>query len=121
MKIAISKNIDELSKLVASWITTYINKTLINQARFTIALSGGNTPKKLYQLLASDEFKDKIEWSRLHIFLGDERHVPLSDERSNAKMVFETLLDHVPVPRKQIHMIRTDIPPENAAEEYEQL
>src|SRR5688572_30831341 len=101
MHIATTKNIDDLSALVASWITTYINKTLINQAQFSIVLSGGNTPRKLYQLLASAEYRDKIDWNRLHVFSGDERCVPASDDRSNAKMFFETLLDHVPIPPSQ--------------------
>jgi len=121
MHIATTKNIDDLSALVASWITTYINKTLINQAQFSIVLSGGYTTRKLYQLLASAEYRDKIDWNRLHIFSGDERCVPASDDRSNAKMFFETLLDHVPIPSAQVHTIRTDIAPENSAAEYEQL
>src|SRR5258708_2894932 len=89
----ISKNIDELSKDVAEWMVEYINEVLQKQDRFTIALSGGSTPKKLYQLLASDQFKNKIDWQKLHIFWGDERYVPFEDERNNARMAFDTLLN----------------------------
>ncbi|MBK5272485.1 MAG: 6-phosphogluconolactonase, partial [Bacteroidia bacterium] len=63
----------------------------------------------------------KIDWSKIIFFWGDERCVPFSDERNNAKMAFENLLDHVPVKKKQIHVIRTDIEPEAAAIEYEKL
>jgi len=119
MSVLITKNIEELSQQVAQWMVDYIHKTLLLQDRFTIALSGGSTPKKLHRLLASDQFKNKIDWQKLHVFWGDERYVPFTDERSNAKMAFDTLLDHVPVPKSQIHIMRTDIDPEEAAKEYE--
>ena len=85
-------------------------------------LSGGGTPQKLNTLLAAAPYKEKIDWTKLHIFWGDERFVPYADERNNAKMAFDTLLDHVPVPATQIHRMRTEnIIPEVAAGEYEQI
>ena len=57
MKMNLSNNIDELSFQFAQWLATYIYETLSKQDRFTVALSGGGTPKKLYKLLASEEFK----------------------------------------------------------------
>jgi len=119
MQLNIYNNIEELSQHVAEWMVDYIHKTLQLQDRFTIALSGGSTPKKLHLLLASDPFKNKIDWQKLHVFWGDERYVPLTDERNNAKMAFDTLLDYVPVPKSQIHIMRTDIDPEESANEYE--
>lgn len=121
MQLNIAKDIDELSKEVAVWITTYIEKILKHQERFTIVLSGGNTPKKLYQLLASGKYRNKIEWSKLHFFWGDERYVPFTDNRNNAKMAFENLLNHIPASKDQIRLMRTDIEPEAAASEYEKL
>lgn len=121
MQLNISKNPEELSWRVAEWMVGCIDETLQKQDRFTIALSGGNTPKKLNLLLASDEFKDRIDWEKCHVFWGDERYVPFSDDRNNAKMAFDTLLDHVPVPKAQIHIMRTDIDPELSAREYEKL
>src|SRR4030095_9734130 len=121
MSVTITKNIDELSQHVAEWMVDYIHKTLLLQDRFTIALSGGSTPKKLNLLLASDPFKNKIDWQKLHVFWGDERYVPFTDDRNNAKMAFDTLLDHVPVPGSQIHIMRTDIDPEQSAKEYEAI
>lgn len=119
MKMHISNNIDELSFQFAQWLVAYIEETLSKQDRFTIALSGGGTPKKLYQLLASDEFKEKIDWKKMHFFWGDERCVSYEDERSNTRMAFETLLDHVPVANEQVHKIQTDIDPAEAANAYE--
>ncbi|HMG67649.1 MAG TPA: 6-phosphogluconolactonase [Chitinophagaceae bacterium] len=121
MQLNISNNPEELSWRVAEWMVGCIQETLQKQDRFTIALSGGNTPKKLNLLLASDEFKDTIDWEKCHVFWGDERYVPFSDDRNNAKMAFDTLLDHVPVPKSQIHIMRTDIDPELSAKEYEKI
>ena len=121
MQLITTKNIDELNWQVAEWMTGYINEVLKEQERFTIVLSGGSTPKKLYRLLASDEFNVEIDWEKLHIFRGDERYVPITDDRNNAKMAFDTLLSHVPVPKLQIHVMRTDIDPEESASEYEKL
>src|SRR4029078_6172948 len=109
----------ELNWRVAEWIVDSIHEDLQQFDRFTIVLFGGSTPKKLYQLLASEEFNTKIDWQRLHVFWGDERYVPFTDERNNAKMAFDTLLDHVPVPKSQITIIRTDIDPDESAKEYE--
>src|SRR4030095_8623103 len=121
MQLIIAKNIDELNWQVAEWIIGYINDMLEKTERFTLALSGGSTPKNLYQLLGSGEFKNKVNWQKLHIFWGDERFVPFTDDRSNAKMAFDVLLNHVSVPRSQIHVIRTDIDPNTSANEYEQI
>jgi len=120
MELKIYKNNEELSVEVAKWITAYIVETLKKQNRFTLVLSGGGTPQKLNNLLAASPYKEKIDWSKLHIFWGDERFVPYTDERNNAKMAFDTLLDHVPVPAAQIHRMKTEnIIPEVAAGEYE--
>ena len=121
MNLIIKKDSDELSKDFAVWVIDYIGKKLQQQPRFTIVLAGGSTPKKLYQLLASDKFKQKIDWSKLHFFWGDERYVPFNDEKNNAKMAFDNLLNHVTVVKESIHIIRTDIEPEASAIEYENL
>jgi 6-phosphogluconolactonase len=119
MNLNTSKDIEALSLVVAEWMVDYIHKTLLLQDRFTIVLSGGSTPRKLHLLLASDQFKNRIDWQKLHVFWGDERFVPFNDDRNNAKMAFDTLLDHVPVPKSQIHIMRTDIDPKKSAKEYE--
>lgn len=117
----ISKDGNELAAKAANWFVDYVNKVLQSKDRCTIALAGGNTPKKLYELLASDAYKNKIDWTKLHFFWGDERYVPFEDERNNAKMVSDILFNHVPVPKEHIHIMRTDIEPEQSAAEYESI
>ena len=121
MQIHIHPNIDELAQHVARWMAVVIKETLAQQDRFTLALSGGSTPQKLHRILAQEPLRSEIDWTRLHIFWGDERAVPFEDERNNAKMAFDTLLNFVPIPKEQIHVMRTDIPAEEAASQYEQL
>ena len=121
MNLNISKDIEALSQQAAEWMVDYIHKTLQLQDQFTIALSGGSTPRKLHLNLASEKYKNRIDWQKLHVFWGDERYVPFSDDRNNAKMAFDTLLDHVAVPRSQIHIMRTDIDPNESARDYERI
>ena len=121
MNLHISKDIEALSQSFADWLVLYIKEVLSKQDRFTIALSGGSTPKKLYQLLTSDNYKKKIAWEQLHFFWGDERFVPFGDNRNNAKMAFEELLDHVPAVKEQVHIMQTYIDPEESAAAYEKL
>ena len=121
MEMHIYKDNDELSVEVAKWLVDYIAATLKKQNHFTLVLSGGSTPHKLNTLLAAAPYKEKIDWTKLHIFWGDERFVPFEDDRNNAKMAFDTLLNHVPVPAHHIHVMRTDIQPEASAAEYEKI
>nr|AQQ74721.1 hypothetical protein [uncultured bacterium] len=121
MHLQLAKTKDELSRQCAEWMTTYIAETLTTQDRFTLVLSGGSTPKTLYSLLASPSFRDRIDWQKLHFFWGDERYVPFEDERNNAKMVFNALLDNVPVNKEQVHIMSTSLPPEKAAADYENI
>jgi 6-phosphogluconolactonase len=121
MQLHIYKNSEEMSCAVAAWMVDSIAATLKKQDRFTIALSGGSTPQRLHTILASSPYKDQIDWTKLHIFWGDERAVPFEDDRNNAKMAYDTLLNYVPVPPSQIHVMRTDIPPEQSAIEYEKI
>lgn len=122
MNIHVSKDINGLSEDFAKWLVLYASDVLKKQDRFTIALSGGSTPKLLHELLAQAPYKDQIDWGKWHFFMGDERFVPITDERSNAKMAYDTLLDHVPVNKDQIHFYQTEgITPENASKNYEAL
>ena len=114
-------NLDELSYAVADWLIYQVSETLKKQDRFIISLSGGSTPQRLYSILATEPYNQKIDWSKLHIFWGDERVVPYEDERNNARMTFDTLLNHVPIPASQIHVMKTDIEPEEAARQYEAI
>lgn len=112
---------DEVSHALAKWITQTIETTLQKQDRFTWVVTGGNSPKQLYELLATSPYRERINWSKLHIFWGDERAVPFTDSRNNAKMTFEHLLNKVPVVREQVHIIDTSLPPAASAKAYEAL
>jgi 6-phosphogluconolactonase len=90
------------------------------EGRFSVALSGGTTPRDLYALLATPEFAAQIDWTRAHFFWGDERAVPPDHLDSNYRMAYETLLSRVPVPRRNIHRIRAEQDPADAARAYEQ-
>ncbi len=76
--------------------------------KFSVALAGGSTPKKLYELLASDEYRDQIEWPKVHIFFGDERCVPPDDAESNYRMANEAMLARVHVPPQNVHRMVGD-------------
>jgi 6-phosphogluconolactonase len=120
--IHIHPNAEAVAQAAAAFVAERINSVLHTQDRFTIALSGGSTPKRLHQLLAMPPYRDQIDWSRLHVFWGDERYVPLDDERNNARMAYDTLLNHVHIPEEQIHIMRTDYAdPNESAVEYDRL
>lgn len=121
MKLHIFDDKEIMSEQLASWIEDLVQDTLKKQDLFTLVLSGGGTPKLLFQKLASDKYKDKIDWKRVHIFWGDERVVPFDDDRNNAKMAYDILINHIDVPPEQVHIMRTDIEPKLAAEEYEKI
>lgn len=121
MQLHVFENAEELSLAVAEWIAAYTQSVLKKNDRFTFALSGGSTPQKLHKILAAAPYREKIDWTKIHFFWGDERAVPFSDDRNNAKMAYDTLLDHLAIPADNIHVMRTDIGPEQSAAEYEKM
>ena len=88
--------------------------------RFDVGLSGGSTPRALHALLAASPYRERIDWTKLQFYWGDERCVPPDDPDSNFRMARETLLSLVPVAESQIHRMRGELPPEAAADQYEQ-
>jgi 6-phosphogluconolactonase len=90
---------------------------------FAVALAGGRTPAKMYDLWAHAEGQGaRTQWDKVHLFWGDERYVPQTDPLSNYRMTRETLIEHVPIPAANVHPMRgpEDFPtPEKAAEAYE--
>ncbi len=110
----------ELPLILAGQITANINSVLKDKPVFTIALSGGETPKEVYKLLSQEPFSTQIDWNRIMVFWGDERFVPFDHEENNAKMAYDQLLSAVPIPVENIYRIDTISSPQNAADEYEQ-
>ena len=117
--VRVCADVNELSRRAAEAVVRTINDTARATGRCSLVLSGGNTPRTLYGLLAS-EFRDQIPWARVHVFWGDERYVSPDDPDSNYRMARETLLDHVPCPAGNVHPMPTHFPsPADAARDYE--
>lgn len=94
---------------------------IAERGRFMAALCGGNDPGPLYALLATPEWSSQIDWTRTHIFWGDERFVPPDNDASNFRMVNEALLSHVTVPPQNVHRVLTELgTAQEAAAAYEQ-
>jgi len=92
------------------------------RGRLIVALSGGNTPKPMYELLAQEPVRSQLPWDRVHWILGDERFVPPSDPDSNYGMARAAFLSHVPVPQENVHPVPTDgVTLDEAAEQYEAM
>ena len=107
----------QLAQAAAEWI---VDRFRILPGRIAVSLSGGSTPKLLYQTLAQPSHRDRMPWDRIHWFWGDERFVPPHDPLSNQAMTRAAMLDHVPAPPENIHPIPTeDLSPEEAAQAYE--
>ena len=114
--LRIFKDLNALSQAAAQEFITVANEAISERGQFLVALNGGDTPKRLFELLASSPHK--IDWTRAHVFWGDERLVPASDPENNYAMAKQTLLNHVAIPIENIHRINTDLSPAEAATDY---
>jgi len=120
--IRVLEDLQQVAAAAADEFVARGNRAIQHHGRFTVALSGGSTPKSLHTILAERTAKNPklIDWSRLQILFGDERHVPPDHADSNFRMAKETLLSKVPIPEANIHRIRTENPDAGkAAEEYD--
>ncbi|OLY93860.1 6-phosphogluconolactonase [Cnuella takakiae] len=111
-----------LSTFAADLFVQTAKEAVARDGRFVVALTGGSSPVQLYHMLAEPPYLNEVPWARTYVFWGDERWVPLDDEKSNYKMSKEALLDKVPVPAEQIFpMWKAEVSPEAYAKEYEQI
>ncbi len=106
---------------LAEEIAQVSTATLQHNPYFSIVLSGGSTPRSLYRLLATAEWRNHIAWERAHIFFGDERCVPKDHQDSNYRMAKEALLNFLPTPADQIHRIHGENDPVEEAARYEKV
>jgi 6-phosphogluconolactonase len=106
-----------LTRAAAAAVTARAATAVAERGRFTVALSGGSTPKDLHRLLADPEepFRARLPWKETHFFWGDERHVPPGDADSNYRMARETLLDPMAIPPENVHRILAENPDAAAA------
>jgi 6-phosphogluconolactonase len=95
-------------------------QAIAQDGKFQVALSGGSTPRELYRLLATPEYRTQIDWQRVHLFFGDERAVPPDDPDSNYGMVRRELFLRVPIPPVNVHRMEAETNPiGRAAHGYE--
>jgi 6-phosphogluconolactonase len=111
------ENPRELARAAAETFVEEAAKSIREKGSFAVALAGGSTPKALYELLAT-EYRDALEWEKVHAFFGDERTVPPDHEDSNYRMAQHTLLSQVPV--GSVRRMRGELDPREAATLYEQ-
>lgn len=121
MEIKTFENVEKLNIFAAEKFVELSQQAIAERGRFTVALSGGSTPKKLYSLLAAEPFRSKIEWKKIQFFFGDERNVPIVSDESNFRMANEALFSKVEIPAENIHRFLTEKgEPKVVAEEMEQ-
>lgn len=108
-----------LSHAAAHFFFVAYNRSIAVHDKFIVALSGGNTPKRLYEILATPDFSKNINWKKVFIFFSDERYVPHSDSESNYKLAADAWLNHIPIPRKNIFAIPVSASPKKDALTYE--
>lgn len=117
--IQIYESSDALMRAAADMFVERAGLATAESGRFAVALSGGETPKRAYELLGSSAYRERVKWDAVHVFWGDERCVPPDDPRSNYRMTRTALLDHIPIPERNIHRIFGELAPMNAASQYE--
>jgi len=117
-QLYITADLPQLSQAAATFWLQQATKAIREHGFFTVALTGGATPKPLYRLLSEPARYKGLDWSRVQVFIGDERVVPHDHADSNYRMASETLLAHVPVPAENIHPMQTDGPVDEVAQDY---
>ena len=118
MPIHVFTTVQELIKAMADYFVKIAGESISSRGVFNVALSGGSSPKRLYELLASPDFNQQVKWDKVNFFFGDERYVPADDPENNALMVKKALFDPLHISASSIFSIDTSLPPEEAAKKY---
>jgi len=118
MKLNIFNTENEVLTGLAEYFVTTANAVLAKQDRFSVALSGGSSPKKLYELLTTDAYKTKVDWTKIYFFFGDERYVPQTDSNSNYLMAKKALFEPLEIAAANIFPVDTTLEPLGAALQY---
>lgn len=116
--IRIYDSLDVLSLAAAAIFVEASEEAVAGRGRFLVALSGGTTPIPLYELLAKAPYRAQVDWSLTHVFWGDERCVPVEDLENTYRQVYDLLLGRVPIPSGNVHRVRTELEPDEAAADY---
>jgi len=119
--IILCRDSEELNQKAAERFVASADRAANSTGRFTVALSGGSTPKGLYALLASPAYSPRVSWNQVHLFWGDERCVPPDHPDSNYRMAHESLISRIAIPAANVHRMCGEIEPGVAAAEYERM
>ena len=118
MELHIYKTADDVITGIADFFVAAVNAAIKKNGGCTVVLSGGNSPKKLHELLASPAYNKKIDWDKIYFFFGDERNVPFTDKDNNGLMAKQTLFDPLHIDDSKIFYINTALSPDEAAVDY---
>ena len=116
-EIRVFKDLKELSHEAAGLFIEGAAKAITERGQFLTALNGGSTPTRLFQLLGT-EYREKVEWNKVHVFWGDERCVPPDDPGSNYRQAQSMFLSHVPIPELNVHRVKGELEPAEASKDY---
>ncbi|HEX5873408.1 MAG TPA: 6-phosphogluconolactonase [Pyrinomonadaceae bacterium] len=118
MDLRVLNSKEDLARAAAEHFVSKSSEAVAQKGSFTVALSGGSTPKALYELLV-DQFFDQIPWANIHFYWSDERHVPPDHPDSNYRMANQAMLSRVPVSPANVHRVISEKPAADAARDYE--
>jgi 6-phosphogluconolactonase len=116
-KLHIFHDLESLSEYAVKLFIEQAAQSIKERDQFLVALNGGNTPTRLFQLLATD-YRDQVDWSKVHVFWGDERCVSPDDVESSYRQARDVLLSRIPIPDSNIHRVLGELGPAEASKEY---
>jgi len=120
-QVVVQPSLEALNREAAARFQMLAGQSIASAGRYSVALSGGSTPRAFYRLLAEPPFREAIDWPRVHLFWGDERFVPPDHPDSNYRMAREAFIRNVPIPSENVHPVPTATgDPETAAAQYEE-
>ena len=116
-ELRVFRDMERLSRHAANLFVEQAARSIRERGRFLVALNGGSTPNRLFQLLAAD-YREQVDWSKVQVFWGDERCVLPDDAGSSYGQARGLLLSHVLIPESNVHRIKGELPPDEASEDY---
>ena len=118
MPVHIHPTIEATLRDLADYFVARVTEAIAARGRFAVALSGGSSPRKLYELLATPDYRARVDWPRVFFFFGDERNVPRTDPQSNFRMAQTALLAPLGIADDHVFALPTELPPAEAAAAY---
>ena len=118
MQLNVYTKVEELILCLADNICKIAEKAIQKRGEFNLVLSGGNSPKRLYEMLATQDYRNRVDWGKTYFFFGDERYVPEHDSQRNSLMAQKALFEPLQIPESHIFKINTTVSPEDAAIKY---